>query len=146
MAHPLIELGRGSAQRAFNRLTKWCGLFAMWQLGNRDPADPEFQAVQDHRAATLILRAEVSALAALLMKKGVFTQDEFLMECAVSASVLSKNHERRFPGAAVNDQGIQVDGEKAKAWLTPWLIGRGLVVPNANGQDKECPSPTSTES
>jgi hypothetical protein len=55
-----------TAIQALNRVAKWRGLFAGWQLGTRPKGDPECDAVRDHREITILLRVEASALTRLL--------------------------------------------------------------------------------
>ena len=52
-----------------NRLTKWKMVFAGWQLGTRPVGDPECDAVRDHREVTILLRAEITTLLALSLRK-----------------------------------------------------------------------------
>jgi hypothetical protein len=61
---------------ALNRVAKWRGVLAGWQLGTRAKGDPESDAVRDHREATILLRVEVTALTGLLLEKGLITQEE----------------------------------------------------------------------
>lgn len=103
--------------RALNRLCKWRTILAGWQLGTRPDTDPETQAVRDHRDATLILRAEVSALVALLVDKGVFTPHEFEKQVAEEADYHSKQLEEQFPGAKATDSGMDIDLQRAIAWM-----------------------------
>jgi len=94
------------------RLVKWRVVFAGWQLGtryNRDKEDPEAQAVRDHREVTMIMRAEISALVALLVEKGVITEEEFDAALAAEAEQLSEDFSKRFPGMRATDIGITVD-------------------------------------
>jgi hypothetical protein len=60
-----------------NRLAKWRTVFAGWQLGTRAKGDPESDAVRDHREATILQRAELTALTSLLIKKQIITAAEF---------------------------------------------------------------------
>jgi hypothetical protein len=103
---PLI---RHIADASLNRLAKWRGIYAGWQLGTRARGDGESEAVRDHREVTLLLRAEVSALAGLLIAKGVFTADEFTQACGEEAEYLSKALEKKFPGARATDDGMSLD-------------------------------------
>lgn len=110
------------SQRCFqaaNRLTKWRSVFAGWQLGTRSSDDPECQAVRDHREVTILLRAEMSALTELLVEKGIFTQEEWTEAFIKEADLLSKDYEKKFPGMAATDYGIQYDRramETMKGW------------------------------
>jgi len=83
---------------ALNVLAKWRTLFTGWQLGTRRKGDPEGDAVSDHREATILLRAEQSALVLLLVDKGVFTYEEWLAALEGEAKLLDAAFERRFPG------------------------------------------------
>lgn len=103
-----------------NRLAKWRTVFAGWQLGTRPIDDPECQAVRDHREVTLMLRAEVSALAALLVKKGIFTTDELNKAIQEECRYLSKAYEIRFPGFRAVDSGMEVDVDKSQETTKNW--------------------------
>ena len=67
-----------SLHRTLNKLAKWRTLFAGWQLGTRPDSDPECQAVRDHRDLSLMARIDINALLALLIRKGVFTEQEWI--------------------------------------------------------------------
>ena len=95
--------------RSLNRLAKWRMVLAGWQLGTRPKGDPESDAVRDHREASLLMRAEGSALVALLIAKGVFTGEEWAAQLATEADELGKMLEQRFPGARATDDGITLD-------------------------------------
>lgn len=116
---PNPEIGE-RAMAALNRLCKWRTVLAGWQLGTRSTADPESQAVRDHRDQSMILRVEVSALAALLMSKGVFTGDEWAEQLREEADRLSAAYARKFPGMVATDDGIDMfmpeAGETMKGW------------------------------
>lgn len=103
-----------------NRLAKWRMVFAGWQLGTRLKSDPECQAVRDHREATLLLRVEVSAIARLLVEKGVFTGAEFHEALGVEAVELSAILERKFPGMKATDDGMDYDA-RAAGTMEGWL-------------------------
>lgn len=100
------------ADRALNTLTKWRAVFAGWQLGTRADNDPECRAVRDHREVTILLRAEVTALTGLLIKKGVFTAEEFTEQMIEEAEYLSASYAKRFPGMTATEHGISYDLEK----------------------------------
>lgn len=105
---------------ALNRLAKWRAVFAGWQLGTRASTDPESQAVRDHREATILLRAETSALVGLLLKKGVFTHDEWTAQLLVEAEELDTAYEALFPGFRSSDAGMVVDPAKAQETMKGW--------------------------
>lgn len=91
-----------------NKLCKWRNVFASWQLGTRLDADGECRAVKDHRELTILLRAEVSALTGLLIKKGVITQAGFEAALVSEAGQLDQDYERKFPGFSVSQDGVHM--------------------------------------
>jgi hypothetical protein len=99
---------------AMNKLAKWRTVLASWQLGTRLNTDAETNAVKDHREATLLLRAEVTALVIMLADKGVFTKPEFEEVLAREAELLDKSYERMFPGFRTDASGIIMDVEQAR--------------------------------
>lgn len=112
-------MSRGDAMQALNRLAKWRTVMAGWQLGTRAKGDPECDAVRDHREATLLMRAEVNALASLLVEKGVFTHDEWSAQLVIEANACSTQLEERFPGFSATDIGLAMDARAAdttKGW------------------------------
>jgi hypothetical protein len=108
---------------AMNRLCKWRGIFAGWQLGTRPKGDPESDAVRDHREVTIILRAEMSALAVLLLRKGVITEAEWTAALEREANDLSADYARRFPGATATDDGLSLDLRRIEreGWMKGWM-------------------------
>lgn len=94
-----------------NRLAKWRKWFASWQLGTRVDSDPESKAVRDHREVTIMLRTEVSALTGLLIKKGVFTEQEWVEQWTEEAEVLEKTYEERWPGVKAHNYGLEFNQE-----------------------------------
>lgn len=106
--------------RILNRLTKWRTVFASWQLGTRSDTDAECLAVKDHRELCILMRAETSALLGLLLKKGVFTTDEFSAQVAEEAEELNEMYARKFPGFIATDSGIDIDIEKAAETMRDW--------------------------
>lgn len=102
-----------------NRLAKWRMIFAGWQLGTRTKDDPEAQAVRDHREVTILLRAEANAVTQLLIRKQVFTEEEFRTQLIEEAELLNKAYEKFFPGCTATDQGIQMN-VRAAEWMKNW--------------------------
>jgi hypothetical protein len=94
--------------RILQKLCKWRGVFAGWQLGTRADTDAECQAVRDHREVTMLLRAEVSALTGLLIEKGGFSAEEFRQQLAIEAVHLDKAYEEKFPGFSTSDVGVEM--------------------------------------
>ena len=83
--------------------------------------DPEAAAVRDAAEQRIMQRVELSALASLLIKKGVFTIDEFNEELIVEAAALEKALERRFPGFKAQDNGMDVNLALARDTMHGWL-------------------------
>lgn len=104
---------------AMNRLTKWRVAFTGWQLGTRMKGDPEGDAVRDHREVTIILRAEVSAIAGLLIKNNFFTLQEFQEAMIEEAAKLEMDYENRFPGIRAVDDGLEFD-QRAVQTMKHW--------------------------
>jgi hypothetical protein len=105
-----------------NRVAKWRTLFAGWQLGTRAKGDPEGDAVRDHREATIVLRAEVTALTGMLIGKGVFTAAELAEAVDLEAALLSDDFSARFPGVTATDYGLDLDLAKIgnAGWMRGW--------------------------
>jgi hypothetical protein len=105
---------------AMNRLAKWRSVFASWQLGTRTKADPECQAVSEHREATILLRVELSTLEQLLIKKGIITSAEFEAQAIEEAGHLHRAYCLLFPGFEATEDGINIDTRRAKATMEKW--------------------------
>lgn len=108
-----------SAQRALNIVAKWRTLLTGWQLGTRPKGDPEGDAVRDHRELGILLRVEVTALAKLLIEKGVITPEEFDAALEQEATLLNRDFETRFPGVTAHEDGLTFD-KRALAWMKGW--------------------------
>lgn len=107
------------ANRALNVLAKWRAHFAGWQLGTRSIEDPECQAVRDHREATIMMRAELSALTGLLIDRGVFTAADYTEALAREAELLSADYSERFPGVTATEHGLAYTPE-AQEHMKNW--------------------------
>lgn len=101
------------AERALNRLSKWRLFYAGWQYGTQPKSHGLTCAVRDAAEARLIVRAEVSALTALLINKGVFTVEEMTEALAREADWLCEALEKRFPGVRTTEYGLEFDIIKA---------------------------------
>lgn len=99
---------------AFNKVTKWRGFLAGWQLGTRVKGDPECDAVRDHREATIILRVEVTSIIRILIDKGIITLEELDAITAEEAEALDAAYEMRFPGVKTTNEGLVFDGRAIK--------------------------------
>ena len=108
-----------NVRSALEQLCKWRMIFAGWQLGTRSKDDPECQAVRDHREVTILLRAEVSALTAALVKSGVISAREFEDALLKEAQMLDKDYEKKVPGAKSSPEGMVLD-QRAAEWMKAW--------------------------
>lgn len=111
-----------STRLALEKLTKWRGHFAGWQLGTRPKGDPECDAVRDHREVTILLRAELNALTGLLIRKGVITAEEFDEALRYEANTLEHDYQRRWPGVAATADGLTYDLKEIQraGWMKGW--------------------------
>lgn len=109
-----------SALEALNRVAKWRGLFAGWQLGTRPKGDPESDAVRDHREVTILLRVEGSALVGLLLRKGIIAEPEWWAALEREANDLSADYARKFPGVQATDHGLTIDPHRVGGWMKDW--------------------------
>jgi len=109
-----------SLQATLNKVAKWRTVFAGWQLGTRPKGEPECDAVRDHREATILLRAEVTALTSVLLKKGLMTEAEYAAELENEARLLDQSYERRFPGFKTHEFGIDIDVKVAQQTTRGW--------------------------
>ena len=91
-----------------NKLAKWRNVFAAWQLGTRTDTDGECRAVKDHRELTILMRAELSALTGLLIKKGVITGPQFEAALTSEAGLLDHDYEGKFPGFSTGQDGVHM--------------------------------------
>lgn len=91
-----------------NKLGKWRNVFASWQLGTRSNTDGECRAVKDHREVTILMRAELSALTGLLIKKGIITQAQFEAALVSEAGQLDSDYEAKFPGFSTSLGGVHM--------------------------------------
>lgn len=94
--------------RALNKLCKWRAFFASWQLGTRTENDGELRAVKHQRELFILLRVDASALAGLLLKKGVVTQEEYQEAMLLEAKQLDHTYEEAFPGFRSTDDGMSM--------------------------------------
>lgn len=106
--------------RELNILAKWRQVFAGWQLGTRPASDPECQAVRDAAENRLLARAELTAVALLLVRKGVISPSEYFDAVTTEARLLSEQLESRFPGFRATEAGIHMDVAVAAKTTKGW--------------------------
>jgi hypothetical protein len=115
-----MERLMGELERALNKLAKWRSVFAGWQLGTRPKGEPESDAVRDHREVSIILRAEVSALASILIAKKICTTEEWAAALEKEAVELDKLYEAKFPGFKTHEFGVDIDVSLAQHTTKGW--------------------------
>lgn len=103
-----------------NRLCKWRTVFTGWQLGTRVKGDPESDAVRDTQERLLILRAELTAMIGLLIRKGVATREEIVAAIEEEAEALSLALELQFPGFKATDIGMDMHLPAAAETMRGW--------------------------
>jgi hypothetical protein len=100
---------------ALNKLCKWRTVLAGWHTGSKALLDPSgkptpgVQAMRDLMDKWLIMRVDNSAMAAILIKKGICTAEEFTEQVHEEARHLDKALEQLFPGFRSTEQGMSID-------------------------------------
>ena len=107
-------------KHAFEKLAKWRGVFAGWQLGSRTSTDPECQAVRDHREVTMFLRCEVNGLTRILLEKGLISQEQLNRIMAEEAVALDAMYENKFPGIKTDLDGVNFELPLAAQTMKGW--------------------------
>lgn len=87
-----------SLRDALEKLAKWRKFFASWQVGTVPAADGRYKAVADHRELSILMRAEMTAVTGLLVRKGIFTQEQFADALERAAKQLDHDYEESYPG------------------------------------------------
>lgn len=113
-------------------LTKWRQVFCMLATSGAIPFE---RYVRDQAEAQLLHRAELSALTALLIQKGVFTQTEFAAQIDIEAEVLCEQLQKRFPGFTATETGMTLQNPQAYATMGSWHEQYGMpgFPPEAKG-------------
>jgi len=97
-----------SLRAALEKLAKWRKFFASWQVGTVPAGDGRYKAVADHREASILMRAELSALTGLLLRKGAFAEQEWRDSLELEARQLDHDYEERFPGWRSLPEGLSM--------------------------------------
>jgi hypothetical protein len=99
--------------RATQKLTKWRTVFIGWMLGTVPEGTPGLKAHKDRVDAQIMHRVELNAITALLIKKGVFTTEEFRAQITEECGHKEKEFEEMFPGYKSTDIGISIEPARA---------------------------------
>lgn len=97
-----------SLRAALEKLAKWRKFFASWQLGTTSAGDGRYKAVADHREVSILMRAELSALTEILLRKGVLTEQQWTDALEREAKQLDQDYEGRFPGWRSLPEGLSM--------------------------------------
>jgi len=97
-----------SLRAALEKLGKWRRFFASWQVGTTLAGDGRYKAVADHRELSILMRAELTALTGLLIRKGVFTQEEAGDALEAEAKRLDHDYEESYPGWRSTPDGLSM--------------------------------------
>jgi hypothetical protein len=111
---------REELEAALNKLAKWRSVFTGWQLGTRAIGDAEADALRDHREATILLRAELTAVLQILVRKEICTEDEWMQTLLDEVRRLDRDYERLFPGFKATAEGMDIDLAIAKDTMAGW--------------------------
>lgn len=108
-----------------NKLCKWRSVLAGWHTGTKALLTPSGQrnpgvdAMRDLMDKWLIMRAENNALVTLLIRKKVFTAQEFSETLMREAALLDREMERIFPGMKTSEEGVVLyDIDMARQTMT----------------------------
>lgn len=82
-------------------------------FGTTPNTDGRYLAIMDLEERAIFCRAEVNAITAILMKKGLFTKDEFDEQLVDELNYLAKLYADKFPEVEFTEIGITVKDVKA---------------------------------
>jgi hypothetical protein len=103
-----------------NKLLKWRSVLVGRLLGSRPADDPQCKGYRDLVDKLLILRVENTALTGLLIERGVFNIEEFMVAVEDEAALLDADYERQFPGFKTTHTGVDIDIVKAQKTMKGW--------------------------
>jgi hypothetical protein len=95
--------------QALNKLAKWRSVFTGWCWGTMASDTRGCQGLRDLMEARLIMRAELTAVTDLLIRKGVFSTKEFADAITHEALELDRMLEDKFPGFSTTPEGVTMD-------------------------------------
>lgn len=102
---------------ALNIVTKWRNVFALMWTANHEA---KHKAIKNASEQAILHRCELSALAALLIQKGVFTHVEFTAQAEIEAEALNEAYEKRFPGMKASLTGVTFSNPEASRTMQRW--------------------------
>lgn len=94
---------------ALNRVCKWRRIFSGKMVGTRPEGDPFIVGMNELQEARIIMRVELTALVGLLIRKGLFTEEEFSSAMGAEADLLNADYAARFPGFTAHNDGMHME-------------------------------------
>jgi hypothetical protein len=94
--------------RVSNKLAKWRTFFTSWQVGTRLFNDHECKALRNQYEMYILMRADINALTGLLIKKGVFSAEEFTEALITETKQLDHMYEENYPGFSTSLDGLHM--------------------------------------
>lgn len=109
---------------ALETLCKWRNVYGlMATMGSQESFE---RYVRDTADKHLLLRAEVNAMTALLIQKGVFTATEFAVQLDVEAEHLSGVMVEAFPGFEATEIGLTMKMPEVQETMQSWQRPNGM--------------------
>lgn len=107
-------------QSSINRVVKWRNILSgrIWGTQSKNPRS---KGQSDIFEKLIILRAEVSALNALLVSKGIYTLEEYMEQIIEECDHIDMTYAAQFPGIRATNDGIEMyDLDKARETMKGW--------------------------
>jgi hypothetical protein len=104
---------------ALERVTKWRRWLASQIIGTA-PETKGTRGIRDLQEARIILRVEVTAIIGLLLRKGLFTEEELQEALAEEADALNAAYSKAFPGVRATETGLTMDMPEAVYTMRAW--------------------------
>lgn len=107
-------------QASLNRVAKWRNILS-GRIWGTQAKTPEAKGRADLFEKLIILRAEVSAMNALLVKNGVYTIDQYMEQIIEECDHIDMTYAASFPGIRATEHGIEIyDVQKANETMKGW--------------------------
>lgn len=105
---------------AYEKLGKWRLAFMARMLGTVPREDKRFVPYKDLFENLIFRRAEINALAKVLIDKQVVTPVEWLNYMTEEAKLFDEDLEKVFPGYKATEFGLDVDLDVAGPMIAKW--------------------------
>ena len=97
-----------STEEALERVCKWRTVLMGRIVGSMSKDDPHYQGWRDLIDKLILLRVEGSAMAGLLIEKGIITETEWAAKLRSEAEELDKLYQQTFPGVWTFSGGLDI--------------------------------------